>query len=451
MKNMLWGLLLLPLFAQATTIAVIDSGVDVEHVDFTNNIWMNPTEIADNGRDEDRNGYQDNVYGWNFAEQNNLVIDRKYLGTFSNDPYRLFEIQERVILETVTEEDMKWLEEKRKDPKFMKEVQKFGNFIHGTHVAGISVDKTDSQIISVKLIPTEVLPTVNRASTENPYGDVPKDLRMNLVKYLLGQLAAQQALALEEIGAYVNGHKADIANGSFGTGFKQAAMIGAIVYKTVFGKNPSQKHLVEVTYHFMMTLIKESKQMVDAAPNTLFVFAAGNDGSNNDIMPTSPTNIDAKNVISVAATFKRNVLANFSNYGKKTVDVAAPGVIINSQIPGNEYIKVSGTSQAAPYVANIAAQIKTVNPALKPSQIKKIIMNTVDEKGFLKGKVKSNGIVNAQRAVVAAEHTLSGRTIDSAIKLAKVEIADIESDILGTEKTILPFIVPIQLPAQFKL
>src|SRR5690554_2566263 len=82
----------------AATIAVIDSGVDIDHRDFVNKLWINPVEIPDNGRDEDGSGYQDDVYGWNFAENNNLVIDRSYLGTFSEDPRRFFEIQGKVFL-----------------------------------------------------------------------------------------------------------------------------------------------------------------------------------------------------------------------------------------------------------------------------------------------------------------------------------------------------------------
>ena len=82
--------------------------------------------------------------------------------------------------------------------------------------------------------------------------------------------------------------------------------------------------------------------MVMSSPRTLFVFAAGNDGTNNDKYPTSPANIDSPNSISVAATLDRSKLASFSNYGKKTVDVAAPGVSILSAAPGDNYIKVSG-------------------------------------------------------------------------------------------------------------
>ena len=188
--------------------------------------------------------------------------------------------------------------------------------------------------------------------------------------------------------------------------------------------------------------------MVNAAPKTLFVFASGNDGMNNDIYPTSPTNIDADNVISVGATYKYDFIAPFSNYGIKTVDVAAPGMLIKSQIPGNEYLEVSGTSQAAPYVANIAAQIKDINPALLPKEIKRIIMGTVDEKEFLKEKVKSNGIVNMDRASYAAKISLT-TDISSAIKEARITIADIKSSQFKSLKKFND-ILPLPLLSTFK-
>jgi subtilisin family serine protease len=165
-------------------------------------------------------------------------------------------------------------------------------------------------------------------------------------------------------------------------------------------------------------------KMVKSAPKTLFVFAAGNDGSDNDRYPTSPTNIRAENVISVAATYEVQFLAPFSNYGATLVDVAAPGMLINSTIPGNVYLKVSGTSQASPYVANIAAQIKTANPALTPGEVKQILMGTVDSKSFLVGKVASGGIVNTDRAVMAGD--LSRQVgVNEAISRARQSVRDV--------------------------
>lgn len=453
MKHILLGLLAAGAL-NAATIAVIDSGVDVEHRDLIEKIWTNSVEIANNGRDEDGNGYQDDVFGWNFAENNNLVIDRKYIGTFSEDPYKFFEIQGKIFLGRATEEDREWLNSKRSDKKFAAEMGKFGNFVHGTHVAGITQQNNpNAKIISVKLIPTEVKPFVEgqkrQASQLAPLSpELSAGFRMKLLKGALSKLAEQQMVLLEEIAAYVGSHKADIANGSFGTGFNQAKMISDNVFKVFFWRKPTKEESDEVAKFFLNKVIKQGESMVAAAKDTLFVFAAGNDGSNNDIYPTSPTNIKADNVISVAATYKYNFIAPFSNYGTDTVDVAAPGMLIHSQIPGDEYLKVSGTSQAAPYVANIAAQIKDANPALTPKEIKEILMGTVDKKSWLSEKVKTQGIVNMDRAMAAAKLTTS-MSVQAAISNALVGVEDVKVE--RVKRLFRPGMVkPIQMPSLFK-
>ena len=453
MKLILILMMVLPQ-VQAATIAVIDSGVDVEHKDFHNKIWMNENEVADNGRDEDGNGYQDDVYGWNFAENNNKVIDRSYLGTFSKDPYKFFEIQARMFMGESTEADRKWLDLKREDPNFMKELQKFGNFVHGTHVAGITLNKNDEgKVLSVKLIPTEIKPatrTARRMMDVDPsLREASDDIRMQLLKAALDKLSEQQMNMLEEIAYYVSEHKAQVANGSFGTGYGQAKMITDTLFKIFFFRSPSNEESKEMAIYFISRLVAHGEDMVASAPNTLFVFAAGNDGSNNDEYPTSPTNIEADNVISVAATYKYNFLAPFSNYGIKKVDVAAPGMLIDSQIPGDERLLVSGTSQAAPFVANIAAKVMDINPELKPVDVKKIILGTIDAKDFLKGKVKTEGIVNPKRAEVAAQNTLT-MTVEEAIKVSMAEVEDVQTTLKDGFILDANAVTPIALPSMFR-
>jgi cell wall-associated protease len=407
----------------ARTLAVIDSGVDYRHSDLRAKVWVNPFEIARNEIDEDGNGLVDDIYGWNFAEKNNLVIDYKYLGTFTNDPYKFFEIQAKMFLGTATEEDKAWLAERRSNQEFITEMGKFGNFIHGTHVAGIAMkDAKEAKLLSIKIIPTEVNP-FGKSLAAQAKGLQNDELRLNLMKKGLELLAKQQMKMLVEVANYAGNNGAIVANGSFGTGFAQAKMIVEMLFQTVVGREPNEGEIEDVARHFMNALVFEGRKMVQASSNTLFVFAAGNDGTNNDLYPTSPANIEAPNVISVAATFERNDLATFSNFGAKTVDVAAPGVIIDSTIPGDEYLKVSGTSQAAPYIANIALAIAEANPSLVPLQIKKVLLGTVDNKDFLTGKVKTGGIANVNRALKAA--TLAQRMdLDSAIKMARETVAD---------------------------
>lgn len=422
MKMTLIAALFVATAAQAagTTIAVIDSGLDTQHTGLAGNIWTNARETND-GRDNDGNGYQDDIHGWNFANANNQVIDRRYLGTFSGDTTQYFAVQGRMLLGTASESDKAWYRAKLQDKEFVKELGKFGNFVHGTHVAGIAVRGTSNQAMGLKLIPTEVgasLRALQTAALNKEDG-----FRMRLLKGVLSALAQQQMVLLEEIALYLHGHGAAVANGSFGTGFNQAKMITNIAFKAAFFRDPTAEESELVARHFLGEMLREGQRFVRAAPNTLFVFAAGNDGSDNDKFPTSPTNIRADNVISVAATYDVQFMASFSNFGAQFVDVAAPGMLIDSTIPGNVMLQVSGTSQAAPFVAQIAGVVKEENPALTPAQVKALIIGTVDMKDFLRGKVLSNGVVNAERARTAAQLSRS-MGVREAVARARSSVRD---------------------------
>jgi hypothetical protein len=427
----------------AATIAVIDSGLDFKHEMITPNLWTNAGEIQDR-RDNDGNGYQDDVHGWNFAEQNGAIIDYSYLGTFSPDCKKYFDIQGKLFLGQATESEIAWVKEKVKDPNFLKEMGKFGNFVHGTHVAGISIRDSKNQAMGIKLIPTEIKPFFQGLK-----GNVKATAvdRWSLMEKAFDALAGQQMQLLADIGRFVDSHKVDIANGSFGTGFNQAKMITDVAFRVFFFKKPSEEESNRAARLFINSLLKAGNSFVGSAPQTLFVFAAGNDGLSNDDFGTSPANIKADNVITVGATYKNQFFAPFSNYGTKMVDIAAPGMLIDSAIPGNDYLKVSGTSQAAPFVANVAAKIKDANSKLSPLEIKKILMGTVDAKGFLKDKVSTGGIVNAERAVVAAQMSKTVG-VSEAIASAKIQVRDVQTE--RTSDIDAQSIIPIPLYPMFR-
>lgn len=133
----------------------------------------------------------------------------------------------------------------------------------------------------------------------------------------------------------------------------------------------------------------------------LFVAAAGNSSTNNDRQPHYPSNYDHPNVVSVAALTRSDVLARFSNYGAKTVHIAAPGAEIMSTWPQNQYEEHSGTSMATPVVSGVAALMLSVNPDLSVTELRKRLLDSVDQLPALDGKVSSGGRVNAARAVLA--------------------------------------------------
>lgn len=439
--------------SQASILAVVDSGNDFKHQDLVSKAWVNPLEIPGNDRDEDKNGYPDDVNGWNFAEGNNQLVDYKYASSNTEDARKFFDVQLKSFLGTITQAERDWAREKFKDEAFVKNLQIFGNWMHGTHVTGISVKNSpDVKAVGIKLIPTEV----KVPGKESKFVQLADKggIKETLLKAALTALAQQQTKVYVEIGGYINGTKADVMNGSFGTSYDAISGVISQLYKTFFKKDPTPEELKIYTDHFFTVNLAETKKFLAAAPNTLFVFAAGNEGSNNDEVPSSPTNVEAENKISVAATLGDQALANFSCYGAKNVEVAAPGVGILSTIPMNNYLAVSGTSQAAPYVANIAARVKDVNPKLGFREIKRIIMETVDVKPWLQGKVKTGGLVNRDRAIRAAELT---RTLDIARAIAQSKndiLAKTENDkAAGRHYFQVPkeLVLPLPSPIAFKM
>jgi subtilisin family serine protease len=135
----------------------------------------------------------------------------------------------------------------------------------------------------------------------------------------------------------------------------------------------------------------------------LVVAAAGNDGYNNDSNPyrSYPASYDLPNIVAVAATDSRDGRPNWSNYGKTTVDLGAPGVGIWSTVPGGGYASYSGTSMATPHVTGAAALLLSKNASLGYSQLKSLILNNVDRVSSLNKKTVTGGRLNVAKALAA--------------------------------------------------
>jgi subtilisin family serine protease len=135
--------------------------------------------------------------------------------------------------------------------------------------------------------------------------------------------------------------------------------------------------------------------------DALFLAAAGNSGRDNDLAPYYPSSYDLANVISVAATDHNDQLANFSNYGKSSVDIAAPGVSIYSTRPGTpQYMSLNGTSMATPHVSGVAALIKSEYPSMSFLQVKSRIFRGGEQKSSLVGKTTTEARINAYQSLL---------------------------------------------------
>jgi len=151
------------------------------------------------------------------------------------------------------------------------------------------------------------------------------------------------------------------------------------------------------------------------AAGILFVAAAGNNAANADATGFYPAGYDSPSIISVAATDNKDALASFSNYGKTSVDLAAPGVNILSTLPGGGYAFMSGTSMATPHVVGVAALAAAVNPGLDVAGLKNLILDNVDPVAALVGKTATGGRLNADKVVRAARQGVAPPSITGTV------------------------------------
>jgi subtilisin family serine protease/subtilisin-like proprotein convertase family protein len=166
------------------------------------------------------------------------------------------------------------------------------------------------------------------------------------------------------------------------------------------------------------------------AHGVIFVAAAGNDGSNNDLAPVYPANYSTSldNVVSVAATDNSGRLASFSNYGARSVTLAAPGLNILSTARGGGYIQMSGTSMATPEVSAVLALVWGQHPTWSYQQVIADVTGTVTKSAALQGKVSTSGVLNAAAAVgtvsvtSTAPHVLSATGGPSAGALSSIRL-----------------------------
>ena len=151
------------------------------------------------------------------------------------------------------------------------------------------------------------------------------------------------------------------------------------------------------------------------AANILFVAAAGNDRTDNDVSPHYPSSYPAANIVAVAATDQNDLLASFSNYGLTSVDLAAPGVSILSTMPGG-YGTKSGTSMATPHVAGAAALIRALAPTSLVQEVKQQLLVSVDPVAGLSGRVLTEGRLNAFLPIATPEDIPPAMIVDLEVE-----------------------------------
>jgi subtilisin family serine protease len=210
---------------------------------------------------------------------------------------------------------------------------------------------------------------------------------------------ATTILPVRVLGADGSGTDADVVNGEM-----YAANRGARIVNLSLGAS---------------TPLSSEFDVISSHPDTLFVVAAGNDGLNNDAAPDYPCNYDLPNILCVAATDRSDSLAQFSDFGVQSVDLAAPGVDIASTWPvglrparpvvagDNRWAIESGTSMSTPLVAGVAGLVAGHHPGIGESQLRQSIVDGVDKVAGLSGKVVTGGRLNAAGALAASDRIVS--------------------------------------------
>lgn len=162
-----------------------------------------------------------------------------------------------------------------------------------------------------------------------------------------------------------------------------------------------------------------------ASSQAIVVASAGNENSNNDIVPVYPANYNLPNILSVSATDNRDSLADFSNYGFNKVHVAAPGVSILSSKPGGGFGYASGTSMAAPHVSGLAGLLLSKNPDMGNIEVIQLIKNNTDPIQNLSSMLSSGGRINALKTLNAAkesEYEISAVVIQKDNQLVMMDL-----------------------------
>lgn len=139
------------------------------------------------------------------------------------------------------------------------------------------------------------------------------------------------------------------------------------------------------------------------------VTAAGNFGANNDTSPIYPANLNLPGLVSVAASNSWDNLASFSNFGVKSVHIAAPGVSIASTYPGGMYGYSSGTSMAAPFISGVGALLLRESPNLTGFQLRELVLNSAKASAAFSQKIYTSGRVNVLDALHAAKNIASAQ------------------------------------------
>jgi cell wall-associated protease len=488
--------------SKTVLVAVIDSGIDIEHEDLKDVIWTNEDEIAGNGIDDDKNGYVDDIHGWNFlggkdgknVDEDTYEVTREY-GRLKP----LYEhMEEAKVPKKNKAEFALWQRVKAKYERDFKankdqydQYKQQHDLYQNAYVTLDFCDSVISKSMGGVAMRKSTLAEVNPSNDtirfaketltrvlENVDGDVAVSEFLDELKHYLVQLQegldhystavefgynlefnSRKIVGDDPNNLYEKGYgNNDVEGPDARHGTHVAGIIGAnrnnelgikgiadnvriMVVRAVPNGDERDKDIANaITYAvdngaqvINMSFGKAfspQKEAVDKAvkyaesKGVLLVHAAGNDGDNIDKEENYPSKVlkngaEIKNWLEIGASSygaDEHFVATFSNYGKKSVDLFAPGVEMYSTVPDNKYENLQGTSFASPATAGVAALLLSYYPELSAVQVKEILRQSTRKFDGLKvtkpGTAEevpfntlssTGGLVNAYEAVKLAE------------------------------------------------
>lgn len=469
-------------------VAVIDGGVDPDHEDLKNVMWVNEDEVPGNQKDDDNNGYVDDIHGWNFiggadgqnVDNDTFELTRLYRQlhpefkdvdptTLSKEKRQQYSFYQKI--DSAYTSEIKKLDQQYSNILSLEQNMKEANKILTDHFGGSydykdleNLSPTSQQLASAMNVMSFVMENdIDSAMIADQkkqiyefakYGYNPNFRTRYIVgddyddkseryygnsdvagpdpshgTHVAGIIAAERGNGIGINGIAVNTRimairavpNGDERDKDVANAIRYAVDNGADIINMSFGKSYSPHKEV----------VNEAIRYADKN-GVLMVHGAGNSAQNSDKNPSYPNDTFDSTIsdssatlwISVGATsWKPNeeFIADFSNYGNRTVDLFAPGVDIYSTMPQNEYKFQDGTSMASPVVAGVAALIMAYYPELTPKEIRRsIVENTskypdqrviVPQIGNAQESKKKpfpqlsayDGVVNVYNALQAAE------------------------------------------------
>ena len=337
-------------------LGIWDTGVDIPVLPKKKQ-WINEKEKFD-GRDTDGNGFVDDVYGIaydlksfkdpNYLEPlaNNMKDKKVYQGYIKG----LMDIQANINSEEASNLKKYLAQLEPEDVKeFIENLNLYGIYAHGTHVAGIAEAGNDmARIMSARI-------TFDYKSIPDPPDD---------------ECIARDAKSYSEIVKYLKEKNVKVVNMSWGNSYE-----GFVYVLEVNGIGKDDQERKALAKSYFTKLYDSFNKALESAPEILFVCAAGNSNDDVDFSADYPSSLNLPNLITVGAVDIDGKKTSFTTEGK-SVDVYANGYEVESYVPGGDRIALSGTSMASPNVANLAGKILAVNPRLKPKAVIDIIIKT---------------------------------------------------------------------------